>query len=93
MREAGLDLAGIRPRLLTPELVRGADLLVTMGCGDRCPSAPALRRDDWPLEDPAGKPLERVRAIRDEVRGRVEALLRAEGWTLSEPGTSLPADR
>ncbi|HET7787582.1 MAG TPA: arsenate reductase ArsC [Myxococcales bacterium] len=80
MKEAGLDLSGARPRLLTPELARGAALLVTMGCGEACPAVPGLRRDDWPLPDPNGRPLEDVRRIRDQIRGRVAALVEAEGW-------------
>jgi len=81
MGELGLDLRGARPQKLTRELVEGAEMLVTMGCGDECPSASVRRRDDWPLEDPRGQPLERVRAIRDAVRVRVTALLAAEGWS------------
>ncbi len=80
MREAGVDLGDARPQRLTEELARGAQMLVTMGCGEACPVAPGLERDDWPLEDPKGKRVERVREIRDEVRARVEALLRAKGW-------------
>ncbi|HEU4412716.1 MAG TPA: arsenate reductase ArsC [Polyangiaceae bacterium] len=80
MGEVGIDLSGERPRFLSDDLARAASLLVTMGCGEACPAVPGRRRDDWPLEDPKGKPLEKVRAIRDEVRARVEALLRAEGW-------------
>ena len=78
MREEGIDLSDARPRKLTPELAAEAQLLVTMGCGDECPYVPGLRRDDWPLEDPKGKPIERVRAIRDEIRDRVEALIAQE---------------
>ena len=78
MREAGVDLTDVRPRKLTAELAAEADLLITMGCGDECPYVPGLRRDDWPLEDPKGQPIERVRAIRDEVRARVEALIARE---------------
>ena len=81
MREEGIDLSGARPRKLTADLAAGADLLITMGCGDECPYVPGLRRDDWPLEDPKGRPLDEVRAIRDEIRGRVEALLEREGLT------------
>jgi arsenate reductase len=55
-------------------------MLITMGCGDECPFVPGLERDDWPLEDPKGKPLERVREIREDIRGRVEALVRSRGW-------------
>jgi arsenate reductase len=81
MREAGLDLSDARPRLLTAELARGADLLVTMGCGEECPAVPGLRREDWPLQDPKGRPIEEVRRIREDVRARVEELIAREGWT------------
>ena len=57
-----------------------ATLLITLGCGEACPNVPGLRRDDWPLEDPKGKPVTRVREIRDEVLGRVKELLAREGW-------------
>jgi arsenate reductase len=80
MREVGLDLAGSKPQQLTDELARGAQMLVTMGCGEQCPIVPGLKRDDWPLEDPKGKPVGRVREIRDDVRARVIELLRREGW-------------
>jgi arsenate reductase len=80
MQESGLDLSAQRPQRLTDELARGAQLLITMGCGDQCPVVPGLRRMDWPLEDPKGKPAARVREIRDEIRTRVQALLEAEGW-------------
>ena len=79
MREVGIDLSGAQPQKLTDELAREAQLLITMGCGDKCPYVPGLRRDDWPLRDPKGQPIEEVRAIRDEIRGRVESLLRQEG--------------
>lgn len=80
MREVGVDLASATPRLLTDDLAGSADLLVTMGCGETCPVVPGLRRLDWPLEDPKGKPLARVREIRDEVRAHVASLLASEGW-------------
>ena len=80
MGELGLDLSTARPRRLTDELVAGATLLITMGCGEACPVVPGLRRDDWPIEDPQGQPLERVREIREEIRRRVEELVAAEGW-------------
>lgn len=80
MREEGIDLEGARPQRLTEDLARSAGMLITMGCGDACPVVPNLERDDWPLDDPKGKPVERVREIRDEVRARVEALLRARDW-------------
>jgi arsenate reductase (thioredoxin) len=81
MREVGIDLSQANPRLLTAELVHEASHLVTMGCGEACPVAPpSVAREDWPLEDPKGKPLERVRAIREDVRERVRAFVRDHGW-------------
>ena len=74
MREVGLDLAERRPRLLDVSDVEAADVVVTMGCGDACPVFPGKRYEDWPLDDPAGRPAEVVRRIRDEVDGRVRAL-------------------
>src|ERR1700742_1251308 len=79
MREAGIDLSAARPQKLTEDLARDAQLLITMGCGDQCPYVPGLRREDWPLRDPKGLPAEEVRAIRDEVRGRVRNLIEVEG--------------
>ena len=73
MLEVGIDLSGAAPRLLTDELARQASLLVTMGCGEACPVVPGLRREDWPLEDPKGKPPELVRSIRDDIQARVRA--------------------
>jgi arsenate reductase len=78
MQEVGIDLRDARPQQLTAQLAAGAELLITMGCGDECPYVPGLRRDDWPLEDPKGQPLERVRAIRNDIRARVEALVAEE---------------
>jgi arsenate reductase (thioredoxin) len=78
MREVGIDLEQQAPRFLSDELAREATLLVTMGCGEACPAVPSLRREDWPLEDPKGKPTERVREIRDQIRERVSALLERE---------------
>lgn len=80
MREVGIDLSDREPQRLTDDLACSAQMLVTMGCGEQCPVVPGLRRDDWPLEDPRGQPIERVREIRDEVRARVSALLAREGW-------------
>jgi len=80
MREVGIDLANVSPRFLSDDLAGSAYLLITMGCGEACPAVPGLRRDDWPLEDPKGKPVERVREIRDDVKARVDALLDREGW-------------
>jgi len=81
MRELGIDLAEARPTLLTEELARGASLLVTMGCGEACPVIPGVPREDWPLDDPKGRPIEDVRRIRDEIRARVTALLARESFT------------
>ena len=80
MRAKALDLSNHQPQKLTDELAREAQLLITMGCGDQCPAVPGLSRDDWPLEDPKGKPRDRVREIRDDVERRVRALLAANGW-------------
>jgi len=79
MHEEGIDLSGARPQKLTTGLAAEAQLLITMGCGDQCPYIPGLRRDDWPLDDPKGQSIERVRGIRDELRARVEALIDQEG--------------
>jgi arsenate reductase len=76
MREVGLDISLKKPRLLTPELLDGVDMAVTMGCGEdaACPAA-WVKTQDWALEDPSGKPLETVRKIRDEIKARVEKLI------------------
>lgn len=78
MKEVGIDLSEATPQKLTAELAEGADLLVTMGCGDECPYVPGLRRADWPLRDPKGLPLDEVRTIRDGIRDRVAALIAEE---------------
>jgi arsenate reductase len=75
MTEVGIDLSAAVPQKLTTELASGADLLITMGCGDECPYVPGLQRDDWPLDDPKGRSLDDVRWIRDEIRRRVVELL------------------
>jgi arsenate reductase len=80
MREVNIELEGIAPQKLTDELAATATILITMGCGEACPVVPGLRRMDWPLEDPKGKPVERVREIRDDVKARVSALIEAEHW-------------
>jgi arsenate reductase (thioredoxin) len=74
MREIGIDLSDGRPQLLTRELAEQADLIVTMGCGDQCPYIPGKRYIDWQLPDPKGRPIDEVRATRDEIAGRVDAL-------------------
>ena len=73
--EVGIDLAGVHPRRLERADTEWADVVVTMGCGDECPYVPGTRYVDWELEDPAGRPLEEVRATRDEIERRLDALL------------------
>lgn len=80
MREIGIDLSPATPRLLTDELARRVNVLITMGCGDECPYVPGVERDDWALPDPKERPLDEVRAIRDEIRARVVALIETRGW-------------
>jgi arsenate reductase len=80
MREIGIDLSQSRPQRLTTELAKGARVLVTMGCGEECPVVPGVLRDDWPLPDPKGKPLEEVRRIRDDIRERVSRMVAAHAW-------------
>jgi protein-tyrosine-phosphatase len=75
MAEEGIDIAAETPKVLTTEAVRESDVVITMGCGDTCPIFPGKRYDDWELADPAGQGLEAVRPIRDDIRGRVTALL------------------
>jgi arsenate reductase len=82
MRELGIDLSRAQPQGLTPDLARGANLLITMGCGEECPVVPGARREDWPLPDPKGRPIEEVRRVRDEIHARVAALVADEGWGL-----------
>jgi protein-tyrosine-phosphatase len=79
VQEVGIDLSNAKPQKLTEELARDANHLITMGCGDKCLYVPGLRRDDWPLRDTKGQPMEEVRTIRDEIRGRVQSLLTQEG--------------
>jgi arsenate reductase len=88
MNEVGIDLSRQTPQLLTDELARGAQMLVTMGCGEQCPVVPGVQRDDWPLEDPKGKQLTRVREIRDEVKQRVQRLLEQHGWASNKADAS-----
>jgi arsenate reductase len=75
MREEGIDIAGSAPQILTVDAVRESDVVITMGCGDACPIFPGKRYEDWELDDPAGQDLAHVRPIRDDIRGRIEALL------------------
>jgi arsenate reductase len=86
MRELDIDLAGRTPRALTRELAEAADVVVTMGCGDDCPYIPGKRYLDWELEDPKGRPLDEVRATRDEIARKVEGLVaELERGELSPP--------
>src|SRR5262249_55981374 len=82
MQEAGIDLSQAHPRKLTDEIAGDAQLLITMGCGEACPVVPGLQREDWPLPDPKGQPIEVVRVIRDGIRARVQRLIESNGWRL-----------
>jgi arsenate reductase len=75
MAEEGIDLASARPKVLTAEAVQSADVVVTMGCGDACPFYPGTRYEDWELPDPAGRDLDAVRLIRDQIKERVRELV------------------
>lgn len=85
MNEVGIDLSVQTPSTLTQELAATADRLITMGCGDACPYVPGAIRDDWPFEDPKGKSVETVRAIRDDIQRRVESLIARERWAVDAP--------
>ncbi len=80
MREVGIDLTSAVPQKLTAQLASGAKMLITMGCGEECPYVPGVERDDWALPDPKGRPVEEVRAIRDEIRRRVTELVASRSW-------------
>ena len=84
MAEGGIDISGRRPQALTTDAVEASDVVITMGCGDACPIFPGKRYLDWALEDPAGKGVESVRPIRDEIERRIRGLL-------AELGVSAPA--
>ena len=75
MREEGIDITAEQPKVLTTEAVQASDVVITMGCGDACPFFRGKRYEDWKLDDPAGQGIEAVRPIRDEIKGRIEALL------------------
>ena len=75
MREIGIDISAQRPKILTSDTVQASDVVITMGCGDACPIFPGKTYLDWELDDPAGQGIEAVRPIREDIRGRVEALL------------------
>ena len=80
MREAGIDLSQTKPQKLTDELAGRIQVLITMGCGESCPVVPGVLRDDWPVEDPKGLPIEKVRKIRDEIKDRVRKLIVEKRW-------------
>ena len=86
MREVGVDLSSARPQKLTAELVSGAEMLITMGCGEACAYVPGLPVEDWPLPDPKGKELAEVRAVRDEIARRVRELIQEKQLAISEDG-------
>jgi arsenate reductase len=75
MAEEGIDISAKTPRILTTDTVKASDVVITMGCDDTCPFYPGKRYEDWELEDPAGKGIDAVRPIRDEIRRRVEKLI------------------
>jgi arsenate reductase len=75
MKEVGIDIAAETPKVLTVEAVQASDVVITMGCGDTCPVFPGKKYLDWPLDDPAGRGVEVVRPIRDEIRARIEGLI------------------
>jgi len=79
MAEVGIDISGEIPKMWTDEVVRVADVVITMGCGDACPFYPGTRYEDWPLDDPAGQGLEAVRPVRDAIETRVRTLLGSLG--------------
>jgi arsenate reductase len=80
MHEVGIDLSRETPQYLSTDICAGAHILITMGCGDECPLIPGLERDDWPLEDPQGQPIPRVRQIRDEIKKCVVGLIGERKW-------------
>jgi arsenate reductase (thioredoxin) len=75
MAEVGIDITAEKPKILTADAVKASDVVITMGCGDTCPYYPGKRYEDWVLEDPAGKDLDTVRRVRDEIRSRVQNLV------------------
>jgi protein-tyrosine-phosphatase len=79
MREVGIDITAEFPKPWTDEIIRAADVIITMGCGDSCPIFPGKRYEDWEVADPAGHGVEQVRPIRDEIEGRVKGLLQQLG--------------
>ena len=80
MREQRIDLSNAKPQYLSTDLTKDAHIVITMGCGDDCPLIPGVERDDWPIDDPKGQPIEAVRRIRDDIRKRVAELVRERRW-------------
>ena len=80
MHEAGIDLSAAQPQYLSIDLSQGAHILITMGCGEECPLIPGVERDDWPIPDPKGQPLDRVREIRDQIQKCVKDLILERQW-------------
>lgn len=89
LRELGIDISERRPQRLTDSMLERATLVVTMGCGEECPVASGVERQDWPLSDPSDRPLAEVRQIRDDIHHRVTALIEARGWS-KPPTTPVP---
>jgi arsenate reductase len=85
MKEIGIDLWAGRSQLLTPDLVRSADLVVSLGCGELCPSVPGQRRMEWSLEASEGRTLDEIRPLRDELRRKIWRLVAKEGWYKLQP--------
>ena len=83
MAEVGIDIAAQTPKILTTDAVKESDVVITMGCGDACPIFPGKRYEDWKLEDPAGKDVDGVRPVRDEIKARVEDLMASLATTPS----------
>ena len=81
MLETGIDLSQARPQYLSAALCKGAYIVITMGCGEECPLIPGVERDDWPVDDPNGKPIDTVRQIRDEIRKCVTGLIWERKWS------------
>ena len=88
MKEVGIDLSAAYPKRLSEDFVRAADVVITMGCGDACPVFVGKRYEDWEIEDPKGEPLDKVRAIRDVIRVRVESLLAVLGVSVAARGAT-----
>jgi arsenate reductase len=80
MREMDIDISGARPQYLSGDITHDAHIIITMGCGDECPLVPGAERDDWPMDDPRGRPIETIRQIRDDIRKRIVSLIQERRW-------------